>query len=110
MLLEFRRVLFRSGNPVPTVQWQLSTDNGVTWTNISGATSTTLTVTNPSVSAGGNQYRAVFTNTCNGNQTATSNAATLMVNKGSTAVTVASGTNPSTFGQNRSEERRVGKE
>ena len=28
-----------SGSPAPTVQWQLSTDSGVTWNNISGATS-----------------------------------------------------------------------
>ena len=33
-----------SGGPLPTVQWQFST-NGVTWTNISGATATTYSFT-----------------------------------------------------------------
>src|SRR5205085_1195070 len=37
-------------------------------------------ITSPTVSLSGNQYRAVFTNTCNGTQTANSNAATLTVN------------------------------
>src|SRR5439155_2982464 len=67
-----------SGSPAPTVQWQVS-PNGVNWSNVSGATSTTLTVTKPSVSQSGNKYRAVFTNTCGGTQTATSNAGTLTV-------------------------------
>ena len=50
-----------SGNPVPTVQWQTSTDNGVTFANIAGATSTTLNVvTNNTMN--GYRYRAVFTN------------------------------------------------
>ena len=31
-----------SGNPTPTVQWQVSTDGGATFSNIAGATSTTL--------------------------------------------------------------------
>jgi hypothetical protein len=50
-----------TGNPKPTVQWQVSTDGGATWTDISGATSTTLSFL---VTAGdnGNKYRAVFTN------------------------------------------------
>jgi hypothetical protein len=47
-----------------SVQWQLSTDAGVTWANISGATSTTLSFTTSSTQSG-NQYRAVFDNgTC----------------------------------------------
>jgi len=50
-----------SGVPTPTVQWQRSTDGGVSFTNIAGATSTTYTFT---AAAGddGNQYRAVFSN------------------------------------------------
>ncbi|HYN14463.1 MAG TPA: immunoglobulin domain-containing protein [Terriglobales bacterium] len=51
------------GRPTPTVQWQVSTNGGTTWTNISGATSTTLTFT-AAASQDNNQYRAVFTNTC----------------------------------------------
>jgi hypothetical protein len=50
-----------SGSPAPTVQWQVSTDGGATWNNISGATRTTLTV--PAASTqNGNKYRAVFRN------------------------------------------------
>ena len=61
----------------PTVQWQVNTGSG--FTDIGGATNTTFTINNPSVALDGNQYRAVFTSTCNGTQTATSNAATLTV-------------------------------
>jgi hypothetical protein len=62
-----------SGSPAPTVQWQVSTNGGATFSNISGATSTSLTVTvSPAVN--GNQYRAVFTNGCG---SATTTAATL---------------------------------
>ena len=64
-----------SGFPTPTVQWQVSTNGGGTWTNISGATSPTLNVT-ASVAVRNNQYRAVFTNDCG---TATTNPATLGV-------------------------------
>src|SRR5207249_511626 len=34
-----------TGSPTPTVQWQVSTDGGVTFSNISGATSTTMSFT-----------------------------------------------------------------
>jgi HYR domain-containing protein/immunoglobulin I-set domain protein len=64
-----------NGTPTPTVQWQVSTNGGATFTNISGATSTTLTVT-ATVAVRNNQYRAVFTNACG---TATTSAATLGV-------------------------------
>jgi uncharacterized repeat protein (TIGR01451 family) len=52
-----------SGTPTPTVQWQVSTNGGATYTNVPGATSTTLTLTS-SPTLDGNLYRAVFTNTC----------------------------------------------
>ena len=79
------------GTPSPTVQWQVSTNSGGTWTNVSsGGTSSTLTVSNPVVSQSGNQYRAVFTNTCNGTKTATSTAATLTVNPKPITITPAS--------------------
>ena len=74
-----------NGNPTPTVQWQVSTNGGGSFSNlsnggnISGATTGTLTISNPTVATPADQYRAVFTNTCNGTQTATSNAATLTV-------------------------------
>ena len=76
-----------NGSPAPTVQWQLSTDGGATYNNISGATSSTLTFTNTGAE-NGYKYRAVYTNTCG---TATTTAATLSMN----AVPVVS-TNPST--------------
>ncbi len=65
-----------NGNPAPTVQWQVSS-NGSTYVPISGATSTTLTLTNVSVSQSGYFYDAVFTN---GIGSITSNRATLTVN------------------------------
>ena len=65
-----------SGTPAPTAQWQKSTDGGVTFNNISGATSTTLSFT-VAVADLGSQYRTVFANTCG---TATTSAATLSVN------------------------------
>jgi ELWxxDGT repeat protein len=66
-----------SGNPAPTVQWQVSANEGVNWTNVSGATSTTLTLTNVAAAQNGDEYRAVFTNSL---ATATTNSATLTVN------------------------------
>jgi CSLREA domain-containing protein len=63
-----------SGVPAPTVQWQVST--GGSFTNISGATSTTLSFT-ATAADNGNQYQAVFTNASG---TATTTAATLTVN------------------------------
>jgi hypothetical protein len=51
-----------NGNPAVSVHWQVSTDGGVTFTNISGATSTTLTLTSVTASENGYKYRAVFTN------------------------------------------------
>jgi hypothetical protein len=65
-----------SGNPVPTVQWQEST-NGTTWTNITGATSTTLSFAT-TIADNNKQYRAVWTNS---GGPVNSNAATLTVNQ-----------------------------
>ena len=75
-----------SGSPAPTVQWQVST-NGGSFTDIPSATSETLTIHNPTVAMSGNQYQAVFTNECTP-ATATSNAATLTVNKANATVVV----------------------
>ena len=63
-----------SGNPTPTVQWQQSTNSGKTWTNISGATSTTYKVTGSPFTNNGYEFRAVFTNS---QGSATTNAAKL---------------------------------
>src|SRR5262249_39321373 len=65
-----------SGSPTPTVQWQVSTNSGATFSDVSGATSTTLGFTT-ALSQSGNQYHAVFTNSAG---TATTTAATLTVN------------------------------
>ncbi|HXB16197.1 MAG TPA: IPT/TIG domain-containing protein [Solirubrobacteraceae bacterium] len=46
----------------PTVQWQISTDGGKTWTAISGANSTTYTIPSTTLSESGHEFRAVFTN------------------------------------------------
>src|SRR5206468_4294575 len=66
--------------------WQVSTKRGVSFSDIPLATSTTLTVNNPTVAMSGNQYHAVFTNSCTP-ATATSNAATLTVTKAHLTVT-----------------------
>ena len=62
-----------SGNP--TVQWQVSSNGGGTFTPIPGATSTTLSFT-ATLAESGNVYEAVFTNTAG---TATTFPATLTV-------------------------------
>jgi hypothetical protein len=54
-----------------TYQWQTSADNGLTWSNISGATSTSSTV----VFAGTAQYKLVAT--CTGNPVGISNTVTV---------------------------------
>ena len=65
------------GNPEPTYQWQVSTNNGGTWTDVTGATTDTLTINNATVAAhNGNQYRCVVTNSVG---SLNSNAATLTV-------------------------------
>lgn len=56
-------------------QWQVSTDGGANWTNITGATSATLTVS-ITAALNNNRYRALITSTCNTAGT-TTNAATL---------------------------------
>ncbi len=65
-----------SGEPSPTAQWQVSIDDGTTWTNVAGATSPTLSLSNLPAIDDGNEYRAVFTNA---GGSATSNAAKLTV-------------------------------
>ncbi len=65
-----------TSDPVPTTQWQVSTDNGATFTNITGATLPVYSFT--AVLADNNkQYRAIFTNSSGAS--VTSNAANLTV-------------------------------
>ncbi len=68
-----------SGTPEPTVQWEVSTDAGKTWSDDlldPGNSTDTLTVPVATLLESGYQYRAKFTNTA-GSQTTT--AATLTV-------------------------------
>ena len=62
------------GEPPITVQWQVSSDGGATFSNIIGETNNTLIITRPAVAHSGYKYRAVFSN--GGGNTPTS-AATL---------------------------------
>lgn len=50
-----------TGDPTITVQWQRSTD-GTTWTDVVGATTTTLAVPDVTTADDGALFRAVFTN------------------------------------------------
>ncbi len=87
-----------SGSPTPTVQWQVSTNGGSTWSNISGATSDSYTTPATTASDNGNQYQAVFSNAAG--PVATTNPATLTVLAPSTTGyrLVASNGAVSTFG------------
>jgi subtilisin-like proprotein convertase family protein len=50
-----------STNATPTYQWQVSADGGVNWSNISGATGTTLSVASTTQSMNGYRYRIQVT-------------------------------------------------
>jgi hypothetical protein len=54
-------VAFAPLNPVPTVQWQVSTDHGATFTDIAGATGVSFSVT-VGLFDHDNRYRATFSN------------------------------------------------
>ena len=72
-----------SGTPSPTLQWQVSTDGGSTWTNLSdlppysGTATGTLTVAGVTAVMTGYQYRVVASNYLQG--TVVSNSATLTI-------------------------------
>lgn len=63
-------------NPVSTIQWQISTNNGSSWSNIAGATSETYTTPETTYIYNQYQYRCVFTNSVG---TSNTNAAVLTV-------------------------------
>ena len=65
-----------TGYPPPTVQWELSTNGGSSWTPIAGATTTQLSVTAATLEENRYEYRAFFSNAAG---TAASNAAVLTV-------------------------------
>jgi hypothetical protein len=64
-------------------QWQVSTDGGTNWSNLSNGapysnvTTATLTITNPSIALNNAQYRCLVTGSCG---TVTSNPAVLTLN------------------------------
>jgi hypothetical protein len=83
-------------NPIPTVQWQVSTDGGANFTNIGGATTPILSFT-AQLADNGKQYRAVFTNTFGA---VASSAATLTVANNATITTITTDNpDPSVRGQ-----------
>ena len=65
-----------TGNPTPSVQWQVSTNGGSSFTPISGATSATLSLSPTTASQNGYIYQAVFSNSLG---SATTSRATLTV-------------------------------
>jgi hypothetical protein len=69
-----------SGSSVPTInyQWQVSTNGGVSWTDVAGANAASYTISNVPMSISGNRYRCMLSNaTCPAQ--AASNAAVLTV-------------------------------
>lgn len=54
---------FSVGSPnAANYQWQVSTDAGVSWTDVAGATAAMLSVSSPGLIDSGRQYRAVVAN------------------------------------------------
>jgi hypothetical protein len=54
-----------TGSPTPLAyQWQVSTDAGVTFNNIAGTNSTTLTLTGVTTTQNNNRYRCIVTGYC----------------------------------------------
>jgi alpha-tubulin suppressor-like RCC1 family protein len=51
-----------SGFPAPSVQWEVSSNAGATWSEVAGASSDVLSLANVQASENGDQYRALFTN------------------------------------------------
>lgn len=66
-----------TGEPAPSVQWEVLPSGGSTWSPIAGATSDRLTLSGLTSAQNASQYRARFTNEVG---SATSAAATLTVN------------------------------
>ena len=68
-----------------TYQWQLSTDGGVSFADITGATGSSLSLTNVSISMNNNRYRAIVSNSCPSSATSTSAILTVSGNATVTA-------------------------
>lgn len=85
-----------SGSPTPEVRWQLSTDGGLAFNTIVGATGTTLTLANVSLAMDGYKYRAVFTSPCGTTYSAISK---LTVSPAATTTTIAASGGATVYGQ-----------
>lgn len=64
-----------------TYQWQVSTNGGGSWSNISGQTTSSYSITGVTAALNNNQYRCVVSNLCGSTN---SNAAVLTVNSAGT--------------------------
>jgi alpha-tubulin suppressor-like RCC1 family protein len=51
-----------SGVPTPSVQWEVSTNGGSTWSAVPGGSEDRLTVANTKVAESGDEYRVTFAN------------------------------------------------
>jgi hypothetical protein len=67
-----------ASGPGLTYQWQVSTDGGVTFTNINGATNSTISITGITTSMNSNQYSVIVGSSCSATGT-TSSIASLTV-------------------------------
>ena len=73
-----------------TYQWQVSTNGGVTFSNVAAATTNTLTLTGVTAGMNNNQYLVIITGGCPSTNTTTSSAAVLTVNTSNLSIS----TNP----------------
>jgi len=93
-----------AGGPAGSYQWQVSTNSGGSWSNVSNsavysnATTATLTITDATSGMNGYEYRCQVTGSCSG--TPTSTAAILNVNLVPTAAGAITGTATVCQGQN----------
>jgi|GEM_PF-2289032 len=79
---------YNEGSPSASIQWQQSTDNGNSWSNLSnnsmysGVTTTTLNITGVTMSMNAYRYKAILTNNTSTHNcgNATNGNATLSVN------------------------------
>jgi hypothetical protein len=81
-----------AGVPSPTLQWQISTNSGGTWSNladggnISGATTGSLTISNTTLAQSGEEFQVVATNVA-GNATSTAAVMTVSLEPVAPAIT-----------------------
>ncbi len=96
-----------TGNPEPTIQWQISTNSGGTWLDITGLIGPDLEF-NADMPHNGNLFRATVTNSCGGSTlisdtvmltvhtppSVTTNPSTQQICEGSTVTFTAAATGP----------------